>query len=579
MDSIKGQLTLRGVLIGCVGCALITASSVYVALKMGALPWPIIFAAILSLFFLKWVSRGSSTLNEANVTHTVMSSGAMVAGGLAFTIPGAWMLGLADGISWVQLAVIALGGSALGLLGSIALRRHFIDDAKLEYPIGEAAAQTLKAGDAGGDTGKMLFGSMGFAAVYTLLRDALGVVPSMLCNLSIPGVVFGIYNSPMMLAVGFLVGTGAIAVWFAGAVLGNFGVIVGASAAGLWSVEFGQQVAACLGMGCMMGCGIAVIVRDIIPKAARSLSSRMGQQMEESRKLGLKAQMVPGAEVDACGKAAAASRRRARGVAVGALVLACVAVAGCLLLDLPFAVSVAVVLAAFVACAMSAQSVGQTGIDPMEIFGLIVLLCVAGMAQMAEVKLFFIAGLVAVACGLAGDVMNDFKAGSTLGTSPKAQWVGQAIGAVVGSVVAVVVMCVLLQAYGPDAFGVGKEFVSAQASVVATMVSGIPNLPAFLVGLGVGFALYLLRFPSMMFGLGIYLPFYMSLTAFLGAMVKVVFDAVMRRRRAGLDPQAREEAERRIQESGLVVASGLLGGESVMGIVLAMIVAGGALLL
>lgn len=577
MDAIKGQLTFRGVVIGCIGCAVITASSVYVALKMGALPWPIIFAAILSLFLLKWVSKGKSTLNEANVTHTVMSSGAMVAGGLAFTIPGAWMLGLADEVSWVQLAAIALGGSALGLLGSIALRRHFIDDVKLEYPIGEAAAQTLKAGDAGGSTGKMLFGSMGFAAVYTLLRDAVGVVPSMLCNLSIPGVVFGIYNSPMMLAVGFLVGTGAIVVWFAGAVLGNFGVIVGGSAAGLWSVEFGQQVASCLGMGCMMGCGIAVIVRDIIPKAAKSLSARMGRQMDESKNMCLKAQVVPNLEADACEDAAAA-RRRARGIGVGALVLACVAVATCLLLDLPFLVSLAVVVAAFVACAMSAQSVGQTGIDPMEIFGLIVLLCVAGIAQMAQVKLFFIAALVAVACGLAGDVMNDFKAGSVLGTNPTAQWVGQAIGGIVGSVVAVVVICVLLQAYGPDAFGVGKEFVSAQASVVATMVSGIPNLPAFLIGLGVGFVLYLLRFPSMMFGLGIYLPFYMSLTTFLGAMAKVVFDLVMKRRRASLDDEARQVAEERTEEKGMIVASGLLGGESVMGIVLAMMVAGGALL-
>ena len=576
MDAIKGQLTLRGVVIGCVGCAVITASSVYVALKMGALPWPIIFAAMMPLFLLKGASRGTSSLNEANVTHTVMSSGAMVAGGLAFTIPGAWMLGLADDISWVQLAVIALGGSALGLLGSAALRRHFIDEAKLEYPIGQAAAQTLKAGDAGGDTGRLLFGSMGFAAVYTLLRDAFKVVPSMLCNLGIPGVAFGIYNSPMMLAVGFLVGTGAVVVWFAGAVLGNFGIIVGGSAAGLWSVEFGQQVVSCLGMGCMMGCGIAVIARDIIPKAAKGLSSRIGRQMDESKTFCLTAQAVPGMK-EAAG-AEAAARRRARGIGMGAFVFACVAVAICLLLELPFLVALAVVAAAFVACAMSAQSVGQTGIDPMEIFGLIVLLSVAGIAQMAEVKLFFVAALVAVACGLAGDVMNDFKAGSVLKTSPTAQWVGQAIGAVVGSVVAVAVMCVLLQAYGPDAFGVGKEFVSAQASVVATMVSGIPNLPAFLGGLALGFVLYLVRFPSMMLGLGIYLPFYMSFTAFLGAMAKVAFDAVMKRRRAGLDPGQREAAERRMQDKGLVVASGLLGGESVMGIVLAMIVAGSALL-
>ena len=103
MDAgVKGQLTLRGVVIGIIGCAVITASSIYVALRMGALLWPIVFAAILSLFVLKAVSRGRSTLNEANVTHTVMSSGAMVAGGLAFTIPGAWMSGLADEMSMLQ---------------------------------------------------------------------------------------------------------------------------------------------------------------------------------------------------------------------------------------------------------------------------------------------------------------------------------------------------------------------------------------------------------------------------------------------------------------------------------------------
>lgn len=164
MNAIKGQLTLRGVVIGCVGCAVITASSVYVALKMGALPWPIVFAAILSLFLLKLISRGTSTLNEANVTHTIMSSGAMVAGGLAFTVPGAWMLGLAEDISLVQMLALALSGSALGLLGSILLRRHFIEDVQLEYPIGQAAAQTLKAGDAGGGTGASYLAPWGWPA-------------------------------------------------------------------------------------------------------------------------------------------------------------------------------------------------------------------------------------------------------------------------------------------------------------------------------------------------------------------------------------------------------------------------------
>ncbi len=569
VQEIRGQLTMRGIAIGCAGCVLITASSVYVALKMGALPWPIIFAALLALFALKAVSGGRFTLNEANVTHTVMSSGAMVAGGLAFTIPGAWMLGLGEGISTAQLLVTALAGSVIGLVASIAFRRHFIEGAKLEYPLGQAAAETLKAGDAGGRTGVKLFGAMGFAALWSLLRDGLKLIPSMVAQLPIPGVVFGIYASPMMLAVGFLVGTGAMAVWFAGAVIGSFGIVVGAPALGLASVDIAQQVASCLGMGCMMGCGIAVIVRDIIPLGVRTIARKAGQAVRLNEPLGLTA-------------AACATRPQMRAAAcssgVAILAIACAAVAAWLALDLPLGVSVLTVACAFVACAMSAQSVGQTSIDPMEIFGLIVLFLVAVVANVADMQLFFVAALVAVACGLSGDVMNDFKAGAVLGTSPRAQWVGQGIGAVVGSIVAALTISALFQAYGPDAFGPGKEFVSAQASVVATMIAGVPNMTAFLIGAAAGFALYLVRFPAMMLGLGMYLPFYMSLTAFLGVAVKGVVDLIHRRRMADLSEDERAARDRAYSDTGLILASGLLGGESVMGIILAMIVSASALI-
>ncbi len=562
MQALKGQLTLRGVAIGCVGCAIITAASAYTALKMGALPWPIIFAAIISLFFLK--ALGHTNLSEANVTHTVMSAGAMVAGGLAFTIPGAWMLGHAAEIDWFQMLAVALAGVVLGLVCTALLRRHFIEDAELEYPIGQAAAQTLVAGDSGGSTGKKLFGAMGLAGLFTALRDGLGAIPSLLFgNVALPGVAFGVYLSPMLLAVGFLVGTGAVAVWFAGALIGNFGIVVGGTAAGLWDVAAAQGIVSSLGMGVMMGCGVGVIAKNILPKAVSLVRDTRGS---------VAVARVEAASPTAADEAAAPGARRRRRLTAGlaALAVAAVALLACVALGLGAVPSVIVVLLAFVTCAMSAQSVGQTGIDPMEIFGLIVLLAVAALSDVAQVQLFFVAGVVAVACGLAGDIMNDFKAGHVLGTDPRAQWIGQAVGGVLGAVVAVAVMAVLLAAYGPDAFGLQGTFVAAQASVVATMVAGIPSVPTFLVGLAVGFALYLLGAPAMMLGLGIYLPFYMSLTAFLGAMAKMAYDAVCARRRAKLPP---DEAAARLKaqdETGLVVASGLLGGESVVGVVIAL---------
>ncbi len=530
--SWRGQLSPVGIAIGCLGCVIITASSVYTALKMGALPWPTIFTSIVALFALR--AFGHRSLNEANVTQIVMSAGSMVAGGLAFTIPGIWMLGLADEVSWVEMLAVALSGTLLGLVCTAAIRRRFVDESNLEYPIGTAAAETLMATQTGGVTGKRLFGSMGLAGLWCVARDALGLMPTLLAQLPIPGVSFGIYNSPQMLSVGFLVGGFAVAFWFLGALVGNFGIIVGGPAAGLCDVATAQGIVSSLGMGLMMGSGAGVVLKDILPHAAGLLRGRSTSAGEKN----------PRGRLDA---------------GVLGLMVAAAALLVCIGLGMGPVVAVVVVLLAFVTTIMSAQSVGQTGIDPMEIFGLIVLLAVAAFSDASQVQLFYVAGVVAVACGLAGDVMSDFKTGAIIGTSPRAMWVGQAIGALLGTVVAVAVLCTLVAAYGTGAFGPGQMFVSAQASVVATMVSGIPSVPGFVIGLLGGIALYWAGLPAMMFGLGVYLPFYMSLTAALGAGVKWAYERVCAARGV-------EDSE----EKGVVVASGVLGGESIVGVAIAL---------
>ena len=230
----RGQISAAGILIGCIGCVIITASSVYTALKMGALPWPTIFTSITALVLLR--AAGRTSLNEANVTQIIMSAGSMVAGGLAFTIPGVWMLGLGAELSWIEIGGVALAGTLLGLVCTALIRRRFVEESDLEYPIGTAAAETLMASRAGGATGKRLFGSMAAAGIWCALRDLAGVIPAMIGALPIPGVAFGIYNSPMLLSVGFLVGGAAVAFWLAGGLIANFGIIVGGSAAGLWDV-------------------------------------------------------------------------------------------------------------------------------------------------------------------------------------------------------------------------------------------------------------------------------------------------------------------------------------------------------
>lgn len=536
----RGQISAAGILIGCIGCVIITASSVYTALKMGALPWPTIFTSITALVLLR--AAGRTSLNEANVTQIIMSAGSMVAGGLAFTIPGVWMLGLDAELSWTEIGGVALAGTLLGLVCTALIRRRFIEESDLEYPIGTAAAETLMASRAGGATGKRLFGSMAAAGIWCALRDLAGVIPAMIGALPIPGVAFGIYNSPMLLSVGFLVGGAAVAFWLAGGLIANFGIIVGGSAVGFWDVASAQGIVSSLGMGLMMGSGIGVVVRDILPVVFRN--ARNGRRDDD--------------RANAPARAFGKLDRSVLGLLVAAAALLV-----CLVLGLSPIACAAVVVLAFVTTIMSAQSVGQTGIDPMEIFGLIVLLVIAALGESDQVRLFFVAGVVAVACGLAGDVMSDFKTGKIIGTDPRAMWIGQAIGALIGCAVSVAVMCALLNAYGADAFGPEKLFVSAQASVVATMVSGIPSVSAFVLGLAAGVALYCLGIPSMMLGLGVYLPFYMTLSASLGAAVKIAYDRVAAIRNTRADETSHEE-------TGIIVASGVLGGESIVGVIIAL---------
>lgn len=566
---LRGQLSAAGIVIGCVGCVIITASSVYTALKMGALPWPTIFTSITALVLLR--AMGRTSLNEANITQVIMSAGSMVAGGIAFTVPGIWILGLGVEVSWWELLAVALAGTLLGLVCTALIRRRFVDESDLEYPIGTAAAETLLASTAGGSTGRKLFGSMAFAGAWCVARDVLGWIPALVATLPIPGVSFGIQASPMRLSVGFLVGGRSVAWWMAGAVLAAFGITVGGTALGLWDVATAQGIVSSLGMGLMMGSGLGVVAKDIVWPLVRGARDRGGR--------------VGGTTAGGTGRAAARATGRAgsgaterTGMLAGALrhlsrldagALACfVATAAlicCMGLGLSPLVSVAIVALSFVTAIMSAQSVGQSGIDPMEIFGLIVLLFVAAFSRTTQVQLFFVAGIIAVACGLAGDVMSDFKTGQIIGTDPRTLWIGQAIGALLGAVVAVAVMLAIVAAYGTDAFGADAEFIAAQANVVATMVAGIPSVPAFVTGLVGGTLLYCAGIPAMMLGLGVYLPFYMSLTTGVGALVRVAFDRV----RAARAQRSGAAAAKELDETGAVVASGVLGGESIVGVIIA----------
>ncbi|MEL7565877.1 MAG: OPT/YSL family transporter [Dehalobacterium sp.] len=528
--TFREQITLRGMVIGSMGAIILTMSSMYVALKLGALPWPIIFVALVSMFCLKVL--GGTNINEINVTHTAMSAGAMTAGGLAFTIPGIYMLEPEAEISIPVLFFVVLAGVILGLIFTALIRKYFVVTKALPYPMGQAAAETLIIGDEGGKKSTTLFSALGIAALFTVLRDWFNVIPPTIMNSSLlnRGVYGGVWLSPMLIAVGYIIGPLFIGVWFLGAVIGDFGIVLGGTARGWWDADTASNIKASLGIGLMVGTGIAIIVKGIIPKAKEIFGPMISKGA------------ISGGFVNL------------RWAPLGMVILAVIFTTVC---DMGVAASIITILGVWLATSMSAQIVGQSGINPMEVFGIIVLLAAKAVSHLGHTETFFVAAVVAIACGLAGDIMNDFKAGYILNSDPKAQWMGECIGGVIGSFVSVGVFYVILTAYGPTAFGNPEYFTAPQAGMVAAMVGGIPHMTSFLTGLVLGCLLYVVNFPVMTLGLGVYLPFYLSATAFIGGALKFIVQ------------KAAPEWDK--QGDGMIIASGLLGGEAVVGVIIALI--------
>lgn len=519
--SFSEQLTLRGVIIGALGSVIITTSSMYVALRMGALPWPTIFVAILSISILKIL--GKTNLNEINVTHTAMSAGGMIAGGTAFTLPGIWMLLPDSDVSFTALAAVSLSGAVLGVVFSALVRKHFVENEALPFPMGVAASETVMAGDEGGGKAAYLFSAMGLTAVFVALRDGFSKIPAAWVPrvLQEQNVFFGIWISPMASAIGYIIGTLYTGVWFIGALTAYFIIIpLGIKAGFFDTAAAATAFKNSLGIGLMVGTGIGILIKNILPRAAKiygRLSLRWAPVL----------------------------------FAAAAFVL--VTLTGMRILP-----AILTILGVWITTAMAASITGQTGINPMEVFGIIVLLAAKWLFNSSTMESFFIAGVVAVACGLAGDILNDFKSGYILRTDPKAQIISESVGAIIGAVVSIVVLLVMFKAYGR--MGPGTLLPAPQAYAVSRMISGLPHPAAFYTGLVSGIILFLMKVPGMILGIGLYLPMTISTAVFLGGIVRWIETK-----------KNKKNNNNNKNHKGIVFASGMLGGEGVAGVIIAIL--------
>lgn len=525
------QLSLRSLVIGSIGSCVITASSMYVALRMSALPWPTIFVAVLSMALLKLF--GKTTNNEINITQTAMSAGAMVAGGLAFTLPGLWILGIWKGsenfsANYVRVLLIAAAGMLLGSVTSYILRYRFIVKNALPYPIGQAAAETINAGDEGGKKSVVLFGTMAASTLYTFLRDQLRMVPdAFMFKNSI-----GIWNSPMAIGMGYILGTLYTGVWFLGALISNAFLVPFGPKLGLFAdAAAATAFATAAGIGLLVGTGLGVIIGILISGIKKLLSPKKDNYSE-----------------------AAVGKKKffdySRILIFSATALAFILSVACGLSVIP---SVLLIIGVFIVSIMAATITGQTGINPMEIFGIIVLLGIRIFINIDAADALFVAACVAVASGFSGDLFNDYKAGQVLGTNPKAQLISQIVGGVFGTVVASISLFAIINQFGE--VGTGTALPAGQAVGVSAMINGIGSPVVFGIAAAIGAALYLLGLPTATLGIGLFLPFTISAAVFLGGIIRFISDRL---------------SGKKSDETGNVAASGLLGGEGITGVVIAL---------
>ncbi len=528
----KLNITFPAVFIGIVGAILVSASSFYIVLKFGALPWPTIMVTLLSMITLKFFKRTDN--REITITHTIMSAGSMVAGGVAFTVPAYIILGgkLSD-INQYLLCITILIGSIAGSFLSYIFRSKLIEEEKLEFPIGEAAYNLVKSGENMENIRYVAFGTL-FSSVTALFRDfsfSKGKPPFIPALLSLKNGLLSLYVSPLLVGIGYVLGFVNTFVWFLG---GAVIVFIGEPLAKIFKLNDFAIMKNSFGMGFMIGIGIAVILKIIFSN--KSKNEKNNQNI--FKKLSF--------------------------LSIFSMIIII------LIYKLPIFLALVLILISILCTIIAGYSTGKTGVNPMEIYAIITILLISFLnkilnglnifginfsADLTTLTLFLLACIIAVACGLSGDILNDFKSGYRMNVNPKDQLVGELIGSIVSSFVITFLFFVFFRIYKNIGPVENTDLIALQASIVATVINGIPFLGIFFAGLIFGMVLSLLNLPVLTFGIGIYVPFYLTSTVFLGGLINYFAN----------------RHSKKLHSNLLLLSNGLMSGEAIIGVILSVI--------
>ena len=527
----SGGLTLRAALIA-VGLSLfLLTSSSYIALKLGALPWPIIFSVIVSGGLIKVLNRHRPVnIHEVNVAQAGASIGGLVAAGVVFTLPGIMYLNQTRhlGIAWPDLwllSVLVALSSVLGVLLSVPLKYTFIDEEQLPYPAGTAGAELLKAGKSGG---RLLVGlaAVGcLAGVFALTRDLYFPSGWTLPALAAAGVYLVFVPMPLAVSGGYILGPKAGYSWFAGAAIGWLVIVPFLFHAG-WSGEQGKLWVQNLGMGMVLGSGVGFFAAYVIPRLRRIFLPLL--------------------------QARAGLLRMFPVLALAGTVVLVVA-------EVPPPAAVLAVLGVWIMVAVAARMTGETNINPLEQFGIFVGLVIAFLYARTATDLpllssFLIVLFVSVASAVAGDAGHDYKSAAIVGTRFFDIVKIDVLTAAVSGLVAPLVLEAMRRGFAHSLFT--PAMPAPQAQLVAGSIFGFEYPKVFLAGFILAFSGEMLlpqrikeRWMLMPMGIGLFLGMGLAIPLLIGAMIRHYLD----KRHAHL------------YHAGLLIAAGVMGGEGIAG--------------
>ncbi len=572
-EKVTPELTITSIVMGIVLAVVFGAANAYLGLRVGMTVSASIPAAVIAMGVIRVVMRKNSIL-ESNIVQTVGSAGESVAAGAIFTLPALFLWaaeGRMDKPSIIEITLIALLGGLLGVFFMVPLRNALIvkEHGVLPYPEGTACAEVLLAGEEGGANATTVFAGMGFAALFKFVIDGLKVVPSEV-SLRIKNFhgEIGTQIYPAVMSVGYICGPRISSYMFAGGIL-SWMVLIPII------VLFGEQLVLYPGtepIGEMFAAGGASAIWSSYIRYIGAGALAAGGIISLIKSLPLIVRTFGDALKSMRGSSKGDTTRTSQDLNMG-IVIACIAVITLLIWLVPaipvtLLGAIIVVIFGFFFATVSSRMVGLVGSSNNPVSGMAiatlliatVILKVTGDGGIHGMQgAIAIGSIICIVAAISGDTSQDLKTGYLLGSTPKKQQIGEVIGVVASALAIGATLYLLDQAWG---FG-SQELGAPQATLMKMIIEGVmeSNLPWGLVFIGVFIAIVveILGIPVLPFAIGVYLPVQLNACIMVGGLVRLAFDKMKRK----------EEEKKQIVSDGILFCSGMIAGEGLVGIVLA----------